>query len=121
MAEEVAQAAPEMKVSEEVMIQMISVHKYVAFDRVAQPIGIGGRCLNDTQEIEQANDQDQGGVLEQPDERVDDAGNHEFEGLGQDDQAHHLPVAQTEGLCGFVLALRNCLQTASNHLRHIGG
>ena len=40
MAEEVAQSAPEMKVSEEVMIQMVSVHKWYGQFHVLKDIDL---------------------------------------------------------------------------------
>ena len=41
--------------------------------------------------------------------------------LRQDDQPHHLPVAEAERHRAFVLALRDRLQAAAHHLRHVGG
>ena len=41
--------------------------------------------------------------LEQAEEGVDDARDHQPEGLGQDDEPHHTPVAAAQGLGRFVL------------------
>ena len=40
--------------------------------------------------------------------------------LRQDDQPHHLPVAEAERHGAFVLALRDRLQAGAHHLRHVG-
>ncbi len=84
------------------------------------PVRVGERRLDDAEQIEQADDQDQRRVLEQADEGVDDAGDHDLERLRQDDQAHRLPIAEAERLGGFELALRNRLQAAAHDLRHVG-
>src|SRR6476659_2076043 len=97
-------------------------------DRVAGRAG-DGRCplridaghLDRPQEIEDANDKDQRRVLEQPYISVDDIRDRHCQRLRQDDEACHLPVAETDGHGAFVLASRNGLQAGANNLRHIGG
>ena len=60
-------------------------------------------------------------VLEEADERVDDARNDDPQRLRQDDENHHLPVVQAERHRSLVLPLRHGLQPAAHHLGHIGG
>src|SRR5215217_7818414 len=57
-------------------------------------------------QILHAHDVDKRSILEQGDEAVHDARDHVLDGLGQDDEAHPLPVAQAEGFCRFVLTAR---------------
>ncbi len=47
-------------------------------------------------------------------------GNDDPQRLRQDDQAHHLPVAEAERHRALVLALGDRLQAAADHLGHIG-
>src|SRR5690554_3329735 len=77
----------------------------VALDMIADPFGIGGGRLDDAEQIEQADDEDQRGILEQRDEGTDDAGNDVFQRLRQDHQPHHAPVAEAHRLRRLVLAL----------------
>src|SRR5690606_1893303 len=95
--------------------------KYITLGGHAQPGRVRGGALDAVQEIEEADDDDQAGVLEQRDEGVDDAGNHQFERLGQHHQAHHAPVAQAQRLGGLVLPLGNGLQAAAHHFGDVGG
>ena len=52
-----------------------------------EPVGVGVGGLDAAEQVEQADDQHQARVLEQRDERVDDARDHELERLRQDDEA----------------------------------
>src|SRR3990172_5263597 len=51
-----------------------------------EPFLIGVVELHDAQQVEQADDQHQAGVLEEADEGADDAGDHHLQGLRQDDE-----------------------------------
>src|SRR6266545_3306580 len=57
-------------------------------------VGKGGTQL--AEQIEDRDDQHQRCILEQRDERIDDAGNDELERLRQDDETHHAPIAEPE-------------------------
>ena len=72
------------------------------------------------EDVEHPDGDHQRGVLEQADERVHDPWNRDLERLRQDHQAQRLPVAQTNRLRRLELAVRNRLQTAPDHLRHVG-
>ena len=63
---------------------------------------------------------DQRRVLEQADEGVDDVRDDDLQRLRQDDEPHHLPVAEAERHGALVLALRDGLQAAAHHLGHVG-
>ena len=87
---------------------------------LAEPVLVGLQQARLAEDVEQADDDDQRGVLEQADEGVDDAGDRDLQRLRQDDQAHRLPVAQTHRLARLVLPLGNRLEAAADHLRHVG-
>ncbi|QTK78568.1 6-Pyruvoyl-Tetrahydropterin Synthase [Agrobacterium tumefaciens] len=102
--------------------------EYEACEDIARHGGNGGRPVrirlvecDDTEQVEHADDRDQRRVLEQPDEGVDDARNDELQRLWQYDQPRLLPVVQAERIRSFILSLRNGLQAAADHFRHIGG
>src|SRR5262249_60357243 len=58
-----------------------------------EPFGIGRyRLLDDAEQVEQPDDEHEARVLEQRDERVDDAGNDELQRLRQHDESHLLRV-----------------------------
>src|SRR5690606_35051132 len=57
------------------------------------PVRVRKVQLYDTEQVEHADDRDQRGILEKPDERVDDAWNDQLESLRHDDQPDFLPVA----------------------------
>jgi hypothetical protein len=72
------------------------------------------------EQVEQADDQDQACVLEQADERVDDARNDQLQRLRHDHQACALPEGQRHGIGCLILPLGDSLQTAADHLGHVG-
>ena len=72
------------------------------------------------QKIEKPDDRNQRRVLEQADETVDDSGNDDFQRLRQNDKAHHFPIGQAKRLRRLILALRDRLQAAAHHFRHVG-
>ena len=76
--------------------------------------------LDGLQEIEDADDEDQRGVLEQADVGVDDVRDGDLQRLRQDDQPHRLPIAEADRHRAFVLALRDRLQAGAHHLGHVG-
>ena len=94
-------------------------HEHVALHVEPQPIGVGGHRLGHSEKVEQPDNEHQGRVLEQADEGVDDAGNDDFQGLRQDNEPHHAPVAQAERLGRLELALRYRLQATAHHLGHV--
>ena len=86
-----------------------------------RPFRIDARGLDGAQEIENTDDEDERGVLEQRDIAVDDIGNGDAQGLRQNDQPHHLPIAEPDRLRALILSARDRLQAGAHHLRHIGG
>jgi hypothetical protein len=59
------------------------------------PVGsVHGRWMM-AEKVEQADDQDQGSVLEQADEGVDDAGDHQLQRLRQDDEIGIIPARRS--------------------------
>src|SRR3569623_19105 len=87
----------------------------IALDLGAEPVGVPRARADDVQEVVEADDRHQRGVLRQADEVVDDAGNGDAQGLRQDDEPHHLPIAEAHRHGAFVLALRQGLQPAAHH------
>ena len=88
---------------------------------LAEPVRIGLQQARLAEDVEQADDDDQRGVLEEADEGVDDAGDRDLERLRQDDEPHRLPVAEAHRLAGLVLPIGDRLQPAADHLGHVGG
>ena len=70
-----------------------------------RPFRIDARRLDGHQEIEDADDEHQRRVLEQADGGVDDVRDGDLQRLRQDDEPHHLPVAQAHRHRGLILAL----------------
>ena len=70
--------------------------------------------------VEQRDDRDQRGVLEQADEVVDDAGDRDLQRLRHDDQPHRLPVVEAERVGGLVLAARQGGEAAADGLGDVG-
>ena len=68
--------------------------------------------MHHAKQIEQTNDQQDGGFLEKTDEIAGDLRQRYGYRLGQDDQRSTTPVIKTEGLCGLVLPYRDTLQGA---------
>src|SRR5215813_9061605 len=62
--------------------------------REARPVGIDQRLVGGVQEVEDADDQHQRGVLEEADEGVDQRRDHHAQGLRQDDQRRLLHVVE---------------------------
>src|SRR3954452_11699863 len=83
------------------------------------PGWIAARRVDGRQEIEDADDEDERGVLEQADGGVDDVRDGDFQGLRQNDEPHHFPVAQADRHRGLVLALWDRGQSCAHHLGHI--
>ena len=73
------------------------------------------------QRIQQADEGDQRGILEQPDEGRNDAGDRDLQRLRHDDQPLRLPVVQPQRIGGLILAAGQGGQTAAHHLGDIGG
>ena len=92
----------------------------VAFHAVAEPGGILSRRVDDAEEVKEADDGDQGGVFEEADEGVGDAGDDGHQRLRQDDEAHFRDVAEAEAVRCFILTARDGLQAATHHFRHVG-
>jgi hypothetical protein len=57
--------------------------EHIAFSGHAQPFRVGGGLLDAVEQVEQADDDHQAGVLEQRNKGVDDAGDHQLQGLRQ--------------------------------------
>src|SRR5262245_30427800 len=57
-----------------------------------EPFGVGIVELHDAEQVEEADNEHKAGVLEQPDEGVDNAGDHELQGLRQDYEPHFLAI-----------------------------
>src|SRR5215208_3869402 len=76
---------------------------------------VGEAGLNDAEEIEDPDNGNQDGVLEQADEGIDDPRYHDLQRLRQHDQHHHLPIGEAERARRFILALGNCLKPAAHH------
>ena len=72
------------------------------------------------EQIEQRDDRDQRGILEQRDEAVDEAGDDVAQRLRHHDQRRRLPPGQAERACRFPLPARDRLQAAADHLGLIG-
>ena len=58
-----------------------------------RPMRIGARRFDGAQKIENADDEDERRILEQPDERIDDIRQRHPQRLRQDDKRHHAPIA----------------------------
>src|SRR5690606_3892998 len=76
--------------------------------------------IGDLEEVDEADDEHQRRVLEQPDRLTDDGGDHGAQSLWQHDEARGLPAGQPQGPCSFGLPSRDGLQTATHVLRHVG-
>src|ERR1051326_510686 len=75
-----------------------------------RPFRIDARGLDGPQQIEHADDRYQRRILEQPDVGVDDVGDGDLQRLGQDDEAHHVPVTEPDRHRALVLPLGDRLQ-----------
>src|SRR5262249_33273138 len=87
----------------------------------AQPGGILERLIHRTEQVDEADDGDQRGILEQVDDVVDDARHNDTQSLRQCHEQLHLPPSQAKRIGGLLLLDRNALQTAAYGLGHIGG
>src|SRR3954470_8676250 len=92
----------------------------VDLDAEALPGRLDDRRLARRQQVEDADDQDEAGVLEEADEGVDQRRDHQAQRLRQDDEAGLLPVVQAERVGRLVLPLRQRLQAATHHFRQVG-
>src|SRR3954469_5549416 len=79
-------------------------YEYIDFDAERLPGRVDDRGLGRRQEIEDADDQDQAGILEEGDERIDQRRYDVPDRLRQDDQAVLFPVRQAKRIGGVVLA-----------------
>src|SRR5690606_16312688 len=86
----------------------------VGFGAEAPPGGIGHGRLGRLRQVEDADDDDQRGILEQGDENADQRRNDHLQRLRQYDFTHLLPIAQADGIRALVLALGYGLQTAAH-------
>ena len=77
--------------------------------------------MRHAQKVKQADNSDQGCVLEQLNERVHDSGNGYFERLRQDDEVVLFPIAESQRVGGLKLPLGQRLQSAANRLGGVGG
>src|SRR5262249_45659115 len=75
--------------------------------------------LRRCQEIEDADDQDEAGILEEGDEGIDQRWDHMPDRLRQNDQPVLLPIGEAESVGGFVLAALDSLQSATDDFREI--
>src|SRR6266478_3842372 len=73
----------------------------------APPIRVVERVVGRAEEIEEADDDDQRGVLEGADEGVDERRDHRGDRLRQDDEPHLAREAEAERVGCLVLALGN--------------
>ena len=85
-----------------------------------RPVGIGEGGLQLPEQVEQRDDRDQRGVLEQRDEAVDETRDDVAQRLRHHDQPGRLPERQPERACRFPLPARDCRQAAADHLGLIG-
>src|SRR5260221_12852183 len=75
-------------------------HEQVDLDTERLPRGIDDGGLRCRQQVEDADDQDQTGILEESDERIHEWREHMTENLRQKDQAGFLSVSEAEsGRC----------------------
>src|SRR5260370_24072931 len=88
--------------------------------REARPVGVDERLVGAVEEVEDADDQHQRGVLEEADEGVDQGRDHHPQGLRQDDQQGLLHVVQAHRVGRLELALGQRLQAAADDLGDIG-
>src|SRR5215813_3130786 len=88
--------------------------------REARPVGIDQRLVGGVEEVEDADDQHQRGVLEEADEGVDQRRDHHPQRLRQDDERGLLHVAQPERVGRLELSLGQRLQAAPDDLGDIG-
>src|SRR3712207_640270 len=95
-------------------------HRQVDLHAEALPRRLDDGRLARRQQVEDADDEHQRGVLEEADEGVHQRRDHQAQRLGQDDEARLLPVGQAERVRRLVLALGQCLQPAAHHLREVG-
>src|SRR5688572_27641679 len=93
----------------------------VRFDAEPGPRRLVERDLDRRQQVEQADDQHQRSVLEEGDEGVDQRRHRDAQRLRQDDEVRAAPVRQRERLRRVVLAARDRLQAAADHLGEVGG
>src|SRR5216683_1450622 len=84
------------------------------------PVGIDQRLVGGVEEVEDADDQHQRGVLEEADEGVDQRRDHHAQRLRQDDQRGLLHVVQAHRVGRLELALGQRLQAAADDLGDVG-
>ena len=89
--------------------------------RRRDPFAVLRRQLHHPQNIKQPDYQNQCCVLQQRDERIDDSGYAHLQGLRGGDQGGGPPIAQAHRPRRLLLAGRQGLQAAANHLGQIRG
>jgi hypothetical protein len=87
----------------------------------ALPVRVGDGGEAGFQQVEDADDQHQRGVLEEADEGVDQRRDDQFQRLGQHDQKCLLPVRQAKRVGGLALPLGERLQAGADHFGEVGG
>src|SRR2546421_3755976 len=85
-----------------------------------RPVWIGKRPAQRSQQIEQRDDRNQRGVLEQADEAVDEVGDDVAQRLRHHDQRRGLAPGQAERARRLTLPARDCLQAAADVLSLVG-
>src|SRR5882724_4304036 len=95
-------------------------HEQVDLDTERLPRGIDDGGLRCRQQVEDADDQDQTGILEERDERIHEWRDHMTDSLRQNDQTVFLPVREAERVGCLMLSPRNSLQAAAYDFRKIG-
>src|ERR1051325_10508313 len=95
--------------------------EHVSLGREALPGGVGQRGVDRAEQVEEADDDDQRGVLEGADEAVDQRRDHHRQGLRQHEQPGAPRIAQPERVGRLDLPFRDRLQPAAHDLREIGG
>src|ERR1051326_6649212 len=82
----------------------------IDLDAECLPGGIDDGGLRRGEQVEDADDQDKAGILEEGDEGVDQRRDHMADCLRQDDQPVSLPIGEAERLASFMLSARYRLQ-----------
>src|SRR6266702_1575810 len=81
----------------------------VSLEVEALPIGVGQRCVGGTEQVEQADDDDERCILEAADEAVDQGRNDHRQCLRQNYQAGTAPIPEAERIGGLELSPWDCL------------
>src|SRR5919112_5465671 len=95
-------------------------HRQVDLDAEPLPRRLDNGGLARRQQVEDADDEHQRGVLKEADEGVHQRRDHQAQRLRQDDEAGLLPVGEAERVRRLVLPLRQRLQATAHHFRQVG-